>query len=49
MSDGPHLVHTVLDATDVRREAEFWRELLGLGYRAGDEPRVGPDEPTGWC
>ncbi len=34
----PQLLHTVLDATDVRREAEFWRELLGLVYRPGDEP-----------
>ena len=30
MTDGPHLLHTVLDARDVRGEAEFWRELLGL-------------------
>ena len=33
----PQLLHTVLDATDVRREAEFWRDLLGLAYRQGDE------------
>ncbi|WP_457208276.1 VOC family protein [Nocardioides sp. P5_C9_2] len=33
----PQLLHTVLDAVDVRREAEFWRELLGLVYRPGDE------------
>ena len=33
----PQLQHTVLDAVDVRREAEFWRELLALVYRAGDE------------
>ena len=26
----PQLQHTVLDATDVRAEAEFWRDLLGL-------------------
>jgi catechol 2,3-dioxygenase-like lactoylglutathione lyase family enzyme len=32
----PRLLHTVLDAVDVRREAEFWRELLGLVYRPGD-------------
>lgn len=37
MSDVPQLLHTVLDAVDVRREAEFWRELLGLVYRPGDE------------
>jgi catechol 2,3-dioxygenase-like lactoylglutathione lyase family enzyme len=34
----PKLLHTVLDATDVRRVAEFYRELLGLRYRPGDEP-----------
>jgi hypothetical protein len=33
----PQLLHTVLDARDVRREAEFWRMLLGLAYRPGDE------------
>lgn len=37
MSDVPRLLHTVLDAVDVRAEAEFWRELLGLAYRPGDE------------
>ena len=26
----PQLLHTVLDAVDVRREAEFWRALLGV-------------------
>ena len=40
----PHLLHTVLDAVDVRREAEFWRELLGLVYRPGDEVPDGPDD-----
>ena len=33
----PQLLHIVLDACDVRREAEFWRMLLGLTYRPGDE------------
>ena len=37
----PQLLHTVLDAVDVRREAEFWRELLGLVYRPGDEVPAG--------
>ena len=37
MSDVPQLLHTVLDARDVRLEAEFWRQLLGLVYRPGDE------------
>ncbi len=41
----PQLLHTVLDATDVRGEAEFWRDLLGLAYRAGDEvPEDGTDD-----
>lgn len=44
MSDVPHLLHTVLDARDVRREAEFWRELLGLDYRPGDEVPPGADD-----
>ncbi|GAA4657065.1 VOC family protein [Kineococcus glutinatus] len=28
----------VLDCTDARALAEFYRELLGWGYRPGDEP-----------
>jgi hypothetical protein len=41
----PQLQDTVLDAVDVRREAEFWRDLLGLAYRPGDEaPDDGPDD-----
>ena len=31
-------MHTALDSTDVRGLAEFYRELLGLQYRPGDEP-----------
>jgi catechol 2,3-dioxygenase-like lactoylglutathione lyase family enzyme len=34
----PRLLHTVLDSTDVRGLAEFYRLLLGLVYRPGDEP-----------
>ena len=34
----PELLHTVLDTTDVRSLAEFYRQLLGLVYRPGDEP-----------
>ena len=44
MNDVPHLLHTVLDARDVRREAEFWRELMGLVYRPGDEVPDGTDD-----
>ncbi|WP_028643006.1 VOC family protein [Nocardioides sp. URHA0020] len=44
MPDHPVLMHTVLDAVDVRGLAEFYRELLGLHYRAGDEVPVGEDD-----
>jgi catechol 2,3-dioxygenase-like lactoylglutathione lyase family enzyme len=37
MAEYPRLLHTVLDTTDVRGLAEFYRELLGLQYRSGDE------------
>ncbi len=40
MSDDPSypvLCQTVLDTMDVRALAEFYRELLGLRYRPGDE------------
>jgi len=39
------LGQVVLDCTDARALAEFYRELLGLTYRAGDEPpESGVDE-----
>jgi catechol 2,3-dioxygenase-like lactoylglutathione lyase family enzyme len=38
MEEYPQLLHTVLDTTDPRRLAEFYRRLLGLQYRPGDEP-----------
>lgn len=45
MSDFPHLLHTVLDTPDVRGLAEFYRRLLGLQYRPGDElPESGADD-----
>ncbi|TDD57822.1 VOC family protein [Kribbella antibiotica] len=31
-------MHTALDAEDARALAEFYRQLLGLRYRPGDEP-----------
>lgn len=34
----PRLLQTVLDTEDPRRLAEFYRVLLGLAYRRGDEP-----------
>ena len=38
MAEYPRLLHTAIDTTDVRGLAEFYRQLLGLQYRAGDEP-----------
>ena len=44
MAESPRLLHTVIDTTDVRGLAEFYRELLGLTYRPGDEtPTDGED------
>jgi catechol 2,3-dioxygenase-like lactoylglutathione lyase family enzyme len=40
----PTLRQVVLDTTDARSLAEFYRELLGLQYRSGDEPPP-PGEP----
>ena len=46
--DLPRFRQTVLDATDARRLAEFYRELLGLEYRPGDEPPPpGEDDVNG--
>jgi hypothetical protein len=44
----PHLLHTVLDAEDVRELAEFYRQLLGLQYRPGDEPPGSGDDDADW-
>ena len=55
MADDPLLLRqTVLDTTDARGLAEFYRELLGLAYRPGDEPpppgRGRPETGgSGWC
>lgn len=38
MAEYPQLLHTVLDTTRPRELAEFYRQLLGLQYRPGDEP-----------
>lgn len=38
MAEYPQLLHTAVDTTNVRQLAEFYRELLGLRYRPGDEP-----------
>ncbi len=45
MADDPLLLRqTVLDTTDARGLAEFYRELLGLAYRPGDEPPPGEQD-----
>ncbi|HEX6073830.1 MAG TPA: VOC family protein [Micromonosporaceae bacterium] len=44
----PRLLQVVLDCTDARELAEFYRQLLGFRYRSGDEPpAVGEPDPRG--
>ena len=44
----PVIRQTVLDTTDPRRLAEFYRQLFGLRYRPGDEPPApGQPDPKG--
>ena len=44
----PLLRQVVLDTTDARGLAEFYRQLLGLRYRPGDEPPpAGEPDPNG--
>ncbi len=44
----PTVVQTVLDTPDPRALAEFYRALLGLSYRPGDEPPAdGEPDPNG--
>src|SRR5688500_17167708 len=44
----PTLVQVVLDGTDARALAEFYRQLLGFQYRPGDEPpEDGQPDPKG--
>lgn len=44
MTTYPTIRQVVLDTTDPRGLAEFYRELFGMRYRDGDEP-PGPGEP----
>ena len=47
--DYPHLLHTAIDCLDARALAEFYRELLGLQYREGDEPPTdGSPDDADW-
>ena len=50
MTTYPRIAQVVLDTTDARRLAEFYRELFGLTYREGDEPPPAgePDPQGGW-
>lgn len=49
MNDHPRLLQTVLDTQDVRTLAEFYRQLLGLQYRPGDEaPEAGQADELEW-
>jgi catechol 2,3-dioxygenase-like lactoylglutathione lyase family enzyme len=44
----PVLRQVVLDTTDARALAEFYRQLLGYEYRPGDQPPPpGEDDPRG--
>ena len=49
MADFPRLIHTAIDTTDARGLAEFYRQLLGLHYRPGDEPPTdGSEDDSDW-
>lgn len=43
----PHLRQVVLDSTDPRALAEFYRELLGYAYQPGDEPPLSGEDARG--
>jgi catechol 2,3-dioxygenase-like lactoylglutathione lyase family enzyme len=48
MTTYPGFAQVVLDTTDARRLAEFYREFLGYCYRSGDEPPPdGADDERG--
>ncbi|WP_446664546.1 VOC family protein [Flexivirga sp. B27] len=49
MSAYPVLLHTAIDARDCRALAEFYRQLLGLRYRDGEEPPTdGTPDDADW-
>ena len=47
MAEYPQILHTVLDTTRPRQLAEFYRQLLGLRYRPGDEPPADAEADEG--
>ena len=45
----PRIRQVVLDTTDARALAEFYRQMFGLSYRPGDEPPpAGEPDPRDW-
>lgn len=49
MGSYPLILQTALDTTDVRGLAEFYRVLLGLRYRPGDDrPEGGAADDADW-
>jgi catechol-2,3-dioxygenase len=49
MAGHPVLLHTAIDARDCRGLAEFYRQLLGLHYREGEEPPTdGSPDDADW-
>lgn len=49
MPDCPKMLQTVIDTTDPRRLAEFYRHLLGYTYRPGDAPPAeGEPDDVDW-
>ena len=49
MGEYPQLLDTVLDCTNARELSEFYRQLLGVRYRSGDEPPTdGTPDDADW-
>jgi catechol 2,3-dioxygenase-like lactoylglutathione lyase family enzyme len=49
VSSYPVLLHTAIDARDCRALGEFYRQLLGLRYREGEEPPTdGSPDDADW-
>lgn len=48
MTTYPVIRQVVLDATDIRGLAEFYRELFGLTYRVGDELPAAGEPDRDW-